>query len=129
MTINLKGEDLEAGLIDWVKSEIKEAPKQAYDLGKFFFTVSIGTIGAIATLEKLNAAAAMDAPMIASLLFLFASMLSALDLARPRKLLIDGRTDLQVAYQSQIDALLRRIVVWFAIWLVGTLFGGYAVHA
>lgn len=127
--MNLKGEDLEAGLIDWVKAEIKEAPKQAYDLGKFFFTVSIGTVGAIATLEKLNHSAAMDAPMIIALMLLFASMLSALDLARPRKLHIGGATDLQVAYQSQIDTLLSRIYVWFAIWFMGALVGGYAIRA
>lgn len=128
MTINLKGEDLEAGLVDWVKSEIKEAPKQAYDLGKFFFTVSIGTIGAIAALEKLNLVAAMDNPMVLSILLLFCSMLSALDLARPRKIQVDGATDLQLAYQAQIAALLRRIYIWFSIWFAGAVVGGYAVH-
>lgn len=125
--MKFKGEDLEAGLIDWVKSEIKEAPKQAYDLGKFFFTVSIGTVGALATVEKLNVQPVMDMPMIISLLFLFLSMLVALDLARPRKLLIDGATDLSGAYNAQIDALLCRVYIWFVIWLIGALLGGYAV--
>lgn len=128
MTINLKGEDLETGLVEWVKSEIKEAPMQAYDLGKFFFTVSIGTVGALATLEKLNQVSAMDTSMILSMLLLFGSMISALDLARPRKILVGGATDLQVAYQEQIDALLRRIYVWFFIWLAGAVIGGYAVR-
>jgi hypothetical protein len=126
--MNFKGEDLEAGLVDWVKSEIKETPKQSYDLGKFFFTVSIGTVGAIATLEKLNQTSAIDTPMITSLVALFLSMLIALDLARPRKLKIDGSTDLQKAYQDQIEKVLFRMGLWFTSWFVGTLFGGYAIH-
>lgn len=129
MAINFKGEDLNAGLVDWVKSEIKEAPKQAYDLGKFFFTVSIGTVGAIAALERLNAQPAIDAAMVISLLILFASMLCALDLARPRKILIKGGSDLHLAYEKQVKGLLIRIYIWFAVWLAGTLTGGYAVHS
>lgn len=127
--IKMKGEDLEAGLIDWVKSEIKEAPKQSYDLGKFCFTVSIGTVGAIATIEKLNPTSALDQPMIASIVILFFSMLFALDLARPKISKISGDTDLQKAYQAQIESVVWRLGLWFLFWLIGALFGGYAIRS
>jgi hypothetical protein len=127
--MKIKGEDLVAGLVDWVKSEIKEAPKQAYDLGKFFFTVSIGTVGTLAAIEKLNATSAMDAPMIISLVVLFASMLIALDLARPRIVKITGDSDLLTAYTTQVESAILRVKLWFIVWLVGVLFGGYAVHS
>ena len=125
----LKGEDLDAGLVDWVKSEIKEAPKQAYDLGKFFFTVSVGTIGGLATLEKLNQVAAMDTPFWTSTVLLFVSILVALDMARPRELKIGGETELQNAYHVQIRAASFRVWVWFAFWLLGAIVGGYAIKS
>lgn len=126
--MKLKGEDLSAGLIDWVKSEIKEAPKQAYDLGKFFFTVSIGTIGALAAIEKLNATSRMDLPMIASLLVLFASILIALDLARPRKVRLGGETDLLDEYTVLVEKVLFRVYLWFGVWVLGAILGGCAVY-
>ena len=126
--MKLKGEDLSAGLIDWVKSEIKEAPKQAYDLGKFFFTVSVGTVGALAALEKLNPDSKMDTPMLAALAILLASVLIALSLAIPRKVQVGGETDLLAAYNRIVDQAIFRVFLWFVVWLIGTLVGAYAVH-
>lgn len=125
----LKGEDLDSGLVEWVKSEIKEAPKQAYDLGKFFFTVSIGTIGGLATLEKLNQTSAMDTLFQASIFLLFVSILVALNMARPKELKIGGETELQHAYHSQIQAASTHVWVWFAFWLLGTIVGGCAIKS
>lgn len=127
MGINFKGEDLESGLIDWVKAEIKETPKIAYDLGKFFFTVSTVTIGLIAALERLNDKIAFDSPMVLSIFFLFVSMIISLDLARPREIRIDGSSDLQIVYHNQIKKVTWRIFIWFTLWLVGVCCGGYAV--
>src|SRR5258708_6059387 len=73
MKIKLEGNDVVEGFRDWFKAEIEEGPRQGYDLGKFFFTVSVGTAGVLATLEKLNATSQMDLPMIGSLLLLFLS--------------------------------------------------------
>lgn len=125
--MKLKGEDLSAGLVDWVKSEIKEAPKQAYDLGKFFFTVSIGTIGALAAIEKLKPVATLDLPMYGALAVLLASVLIAFTLALPRKSQVGGDTDLLAAYNKIVDQAIRRVVIWFVVWLIGTLIGAYAV--
>jgi hypothetical protein len=35
--MNLRGQDVEDGLRELIKAELKEGPKQAYDLGKPFF--------------------------------------------------------------------------------------------
>jgi hypothetical protein len=127
--MNLEGKDVVDGLRDWLKAEIKGGPSQGYDLGKFFFTVSIGTVGALATLEKLNASPKMDKTMIISLIILFFSVLVALNLARPRKYEFSGETDLMVEYTSQIDRVLKMVWLWFVLWLAGAIVGAYAVKS
>jgi hypothetical protein len=127
--MKMRGEDTEAALRDWVKSEIRDGPKQIYDLGKFFFSVSAATIGTIVAIEKLNARSLLDGPMILSLLLLSASVVTALDMVRPRRYLIGGDTDLLDEYTRQIRLAQTRTWIWFAIWTVGTIFGAVAVRA
>lgn len=127
--MKLRGEDVSDGLREWVKSDIKEGPRQAYDLGKFFFTVSVGTIGALAAIEKLNVTSRMDSPMVGAFVALFLSILVAINLARPKKRRLAGDTDLLTEYEKQIDVVLRQVWAWFVLWLLGTLIGGYAVRA
>lgn len=126
--MNLKGEDVSVGLREWVKSELKDGPKQGYDLGKFFFSVSAGTIGALTAIEKLNPQSAMDRPMVLGLIFLFLSILVSLNLTRPRKHSLGGEVDLLTLYEKQIDSVLCHMRVWTVLWFAGTLLGGYAIH-
>ena len=126
-TIKLKGEDVAEGLRDWVKSELKEGPKQGYDLGKFLFSVSVGTIGALTAIEKLNATPQMDLLMICSLFLLFISIVIALLLALPRKNSIRGETDLFDAYEKQIQKIHIHVWIWFIIWISGTFIGVIAI--
>ncbi|MYM62419.1 hypothetical protein [Pseudomaricurvus sp. HS19] len=126
MAIKFKGDDLESGLVEWVKSNIKESHKISYDLGKFFFTVSISTIGVVATLEKLDNNSEFDSPMIVSLISLFTAMLISIDLARPKELKITGESDLQIVYHDKIRKVTWRILFWFSAWLAGSVLGGYA---
>lgn len=126
--MRLKGDDVESGLRDWVKSELKEGPRQGYDLGKFFFSVSVGTIGILVTIEKLNTNAALDAPMLIACILLFLSAVVGLDLVRPRQHSIGGDTDLLQAYEDQIRSVRIHIWIWFPIWVIGSLIGGYAVR-
>ena len=49
--MKLRGEDVVDGLREWIKAELKEGPKQGYDLGKFFFSVSAGTVAALVGIE------------------------------------------------------------------------------
>lgn len=127
--MKMRGEDTETALRDWVKSEIKDGPKQIYELGKFFFSVSVGTIGVIATVEKLNNQSAMDCPMITSLALLAISVVVALDMARPRKYVIGGETDLLDEYLRQLRSAQIRTWIWFALWGLGATIGAYAVRA
>ena len=127
--MKMRGEDTETALRDWVKAEIKDGPKQAYDLGKFFFSVSTATIGAIISIEKLNQQSAMDCAMNIGLILLAASIFVALDMARPRKFLIGGDTDLLDEYARQIHFAQIRTWIWFSIWVIGTIFGAIAVRS
>lgn len=58
--LRLKGEDVHDGLREWVKSDLKESPRQGYDLGKFFFSVSVGTIGALAAIDTNTESASLE---------------------------------------------------------------------
>lgn len=127
--MKMRGEDTESGLREWVKAEIKDGPKQTYDLGKFFFSVSIGTIGAIVAIEKLNQQSVMDCPMVAGLVLLSVSVVVALDMARPRRYVIGGDTDLLDEYSKQIRFAQIRTWVWFAVWAAGAVCGALAVRS
>lgn len=126
----IRGEDVADGLRDWIKAELKEGPRQLYDLGKFFFTVSVGTIGAIATIEKFNQSSKMDTPMVCSLSILFISILISLNMARPKVLIkkVGGDTDLLIEYENQIKRINIYGLTWFIVWLIGTVFGIAAVY-
>ena len=126
--MRLRGNDVEDALRDWVKSEIKEAAQHAYDLGKFFFSVSVGTIGAEAAIEKLNSTSRMDAPMLSSFLVLLVSILLAINLARPRRLVVGGETDLLQLYNRQVTLALIQTWTWFVLWLAGAILGVIAVR-
>lgn len=125
----LRGEDVADALREWVKSELKEGPRQAYDLGKFFFTVSIGTVGAIGTVEKLNVTPALDGPLRTSLGLLTLSILAALGLAFPRVQRVNGDTDLFERYRTQIRFTQAAVVLWALLWGAGLVFGMFAVHS
>lgn len=126
--MRLKGEDVADGLRDWVKSELKEGPRQGYHLGKFFFSVSAGTIGALIGIEKLNQTPQMDNLMLWALGLLFISILVALLLALPKKYSVGGKTDLLKEYQKQIDTAVKYVWIWFSLWILGTIIGGFAIR-
>jgi hypothetical protein len=126
--LRLKGEDVHDGLREWIKVDLRESPRQGSELGKFFFSVSVGTVGALATIEKLGAAPRMGAQLVVAFVILFASMLMALVSALPRKMLIGGDSDLSFEYAKQIRLIIRESWIWFALWLGGTAIGIWAVR-
>ena len=125
--MKLRGEDVAQALRDWVASEIREGPRQGYDLGKFCFSVSVGTIGALGTIERLGPSPAMDASMVVSLLLLAVSMAAALFLALPRRHRLDGESDLWLEYGKRLDRTRITAAGWFALWLAGAVGGAVAV--
>lgn len=92
--ITVQGKDTSSALRDWIKTEIRDCHKQSIELGKFFFSVSVGTIGVIVSLERLNENPGLDSRLIASLCVLFLSAGLALCMAVPKDFIVDGDTDL-----------------------------------
>ena len=126
--IRIRGEDTADGLREWAKAEIKNAPARVYELGRFLFTASIGSIGVMATLAKLNTQAAgvgasMDALLMFSLAAFGLSMLFALLMAIPKQRKLDGDTDLLAEHKALIARGQLWTVIWCLVWLTGVLFG------
>ena len=126
--IRIRGEDTADGLREWAKEEIKNAPARFYELGRFLFTASIGGIGVMATLAKLNTKAAkantsMDALLMFSLAALGLSMFFALWMAIPKQWRLDGDTDLLAEHKALITRGQHLTVIWGLVWLTGVLFG------
>ncbi|MBC8433846.1 MAG: hypothetical protein H8D96_18195 [Desulfobacterales bacterium] len=126
--MKLRGQDVEDGLRDWIKGELKDAPSQKYDLGKFFFTVSIGSIGVLVAIEKLSSSSQIDLPLIVSFVFLFAAIIFSLSMALPEKpKTIGGLTDLLDLYTREIESIRNDSLSWFSLWITGIIFGGFAI--
>ena len=126
--IRIRGEDTADGLRMWAKEEIKNAPARVYELGRFLFTASIGGIGVMATLAKLNTKApkadiSIDPLLIFSLAALGLSMLFALWMAIPKQWRLDGDTDLLAEHKALIARGQLWTVIWGLVWLTGVLFG------
>lgn len=125
--LRVSGQTVVDAYDEWIKTEIKGGPPQRAEFGKFSFSVSVGTLGAIAALEKLNTAVRMDLAMLCSIAALFVSMVLALSIAMPHVLTLSSETDLRVAHSNEINSIVRRMWFWFAVWCAGTILGGWAV--
>jgi hypothetical protein len=122
-----RGEDTVSALYDWVKEEIKKAPAIRHDLGKFFFAVTTGTVGVIISVEKLSGSTKVDKSLGISLVCFFAAIIVALLMAIPKVWNLTGETDLFHEYNLYVKRIIQFIVAWFLIWLLGTVFGIYAL--
>ncbi len=117
--MNLKGEDISEALREWVKSDITESAKTSYDIGKFLFTVASGSIGILASLQKLDPAFKPTAwTLLPYASFAFALLLS-LNLVIPRNKQVGGDTDLYDLHAKEIRFVTQRIWTWFFIWFSG----------
>lgn len=125
--IDLRGADLADGLRGWIKADLQESPRLAHDLGKFFFTVSLGTFGAITGLKKASGVLVLTLPLAGCAIVLFVSIIIALGMVLPRKLEIDPAADLQKLYLVEVERVTARSWDWFALWTIGTLLGGWAL--
>lgn len=126
--IRLRGEDADEALREWIKTDIRESPKQTYELGRFFFSVSVGTVGVLAAIEKLNDKSVVDLALAVSIVLLLGAILMALYLATPRMREVRGNTDLRKAYVYRAKKVRIIVWCWFALWLVGVVVGGIAVR-
>ena len=122
-----KGEEIAQGIKAWMADEIKSSPSRSYELGRFLFGVSVGTVGMFAAIEKLGANPSFDRWFKLSLLFFSASMLSSLNMARPRNWRLNGETNLFDEHKRIIDRGIRHTIIWFITWAVGFGLGIYRI--
>ena len=122
--MKLKGEDVASSVREWVKEEIKKGPSSKNELGKFYFSVSTGTLALFATLLKF----AIDKPKLdlaTSVCFisLLLSSAIALYMAIPTVLRLDSQTELYSAHKKMIGSIVTLTGWWFALWLLGFAIG------
>lgn len=120
------GEQVTAAIRDWLDDEIKSAPGRFYDLGRFLFGVSAGTVGTVVALEKLGTPK-LDLRLGAALLLFVASMLVALYMACPRDWLVSGDTDLFHEHRETVIRGQLLLIAWFTVWIVGVIVSAFAI--
>ena len=125
--MKLRGEDTAEAYREWFKAEIREGLRQRYELGKFFFSVSVGTAGVLAALGKLDPSAKSEILIIACAIFLFISVLLALSLAVQRTQKIPGGAELDKVYLAHTKWITIHVWGWFILWLIGIVLGGIAI--
>jgi hypothetical protein len=121
--MRLRGEDVEEGLRGWIKSELSDGPKQSYELGRFLFSVTLGTAGLFVAIGELREVGSLSAYFGWALFLLLLSAAPALDLAMPKAMNLGGSTDLVEAYNTRVKLIKRHLLAWLALWLIGTILG------
>ncbi len=125
--IKPKGQDTIDALRDWVKKEITESSSKAYGLGKFFFGVSAGSIGAVTGLEKLRGTPKLDVTLGFAHLFFLISIFIAIYMVLPRVLSLSGDTDLSLEHSKYVKWAIKNTLFWLGTWLIGLIIGIFAV--
>jgi hypothetical protein len=119
--IRLRGDDVSTALRDWIKEEVKGAASRAYDLGKFFFAVSAGSIAVITATFKTSPPPGKT--QLVSLALLAASMFVAVLMVMPQTSKIDGEKDLLSEFANEVRRITVFVWSWFGLWLLGFGFG------
>ncbi|CAN96870.1 hypothetical membrane protein [Sorangium cellulosum So ce56] len=107
--IRPRAAETEAAVRSWMTYELTQGTARAYDLGKFLFTVAIGTAGLIAALLK-----DMKQPWIgvAAMIACILAAGVALDLAWPQVWSLGGHTDLLARYNTSMGRSMRLLKIW-----------------
>jgi hypothetical protein len=121
------GDDLGRALKEWIDEDIKESPRQHYDLGKFFFTVSIGTIGAVTAIKKGSSGLVISGSLAVFFFMMLCSLIVALLMVVPRERGLGPTVDLQAEHTRQIQWTVDASITWFVAWLMGIVAGGVAL--
>ena len=126
LAMQIDGIDIEEGVRGWAKEEIKQGPFREYDLGKFFFGVSTGTIGVLLVAEQMHTPC-WSWQLIGSFIGLLICAGISIFMVIPKGWKVEGATDLQ----DKRNGIIRRIVyssyIWFSIWALSLALGVWAV--
>ncbi len=124
--MKIEGKDIEEGVRGWAKEEIKQGPFREYDLGKFFFGVSTGTIGVLLVAEKMQTPC-WSWQLILSFVGLLICAALSLFMVIPKAWKIEGQTDLQEKRNRVIRRIVYSSYIWFSIWALSLGVGVWAV--
>jgi hypothetical protein len=119
--MGLKGEDISEALRDWIKSDVSEIGKTSYDIGKFLFTIASGSIGILASLQKLDAGFKPTGWTLSPYGLFTVALLLALNLVLPRNRKVGGDTDLHDLHAKEVRFVTQRIWFWFVAWFFAVL--------
>ena len=123
----LGGDDIEEGIKNWIKEEIKSGPTREYDLGKFLFSVSSGTTGLLFLAEKLGGSSSWSNSLILSFIILTCTSALSLFMVVPKKWEIMEDDDLQDVRNNIIKRTVHSAWWWFGLWCLGLGVGISAV--
>ena len=124
--MGLKGEDISEALRSWIKSDVGEIGKTGYDIGKYLFAVASGSIGILASLQKLDSGFKPTGWTLSPYGLVTVALLLALNLVLPRNRKIGGDTDLHDLHAKRLDSLLAES--GFGLWRGFLLFCFHCGH-
>ncbi len=127
--VRLRGEEVVAALKEQACQQIIRVPYLYIDYGKFFFSVSIGSLGLMVTLLNLDSTVSDLGTGQAVSLSLFAvSILLALRMILPTDT-SGPDTGLIEDYGRLVRKLRHSVYLWFYVWLTGVAVAIYSLSS
>jgi hypothetical protein len=120
--VGFEADDLHAALVKWISDDISESPRQGHDLGKFFFTVSIGTVGAVTAMIKTPSGVDLSMAFVTFLGLSLLSLLIALWMVLPRVKKVSREFQMQDEHPRHVHWVVGLSWAWFAAWLASVAF-------
>ncbi len=110
-----------AAALTWMQDEIKTGPASLTDIGKFFFTVSTGSIAAVAAIAKLGSSFQVGWVISLSMLLYLVSVALAVVIVFPRVWSLSSTTDLLTEYRKKIKRGRLWTIGWLLVWLTAVI--------
>jgi hypothetical protein len=126
-TLKPNGIDVENAVRAWLADEIKKGGSSREELGRFFFTVTIGTAGLFVTLTKSITSISFGCLTMWSLFVFFLASIVSLSMAVPKTWELEENTDLYKLHSDHAEGTRNSIVYWFVAWLLGTGIGIFSL--
>lgn len=126
MAVTPKGEDTAKALRQWIADDIKEAPKRIFELGKFLFGVSSGSVGVLVTVSKFSGNTWTWLEWCSLGAFVFSGMIS-LCISLPRLHMLSAHFDLAEAHGSLVTKASNRMIAWGVSWTSAVILAGFGL--
>ena len=126
MPVTPKGEDIAQALRQWIADDIKEAPKRIFELGKFLFGVSSGSVGVLVTISKFSGNTWTWLEWC-SLAAFVTSGAFALYIAVPSIHRLSADFDLARAHGQLVMVAWRLMIAWGVLWTLAVTLAGFGL--